>query len=98
MELFGCACVCIGEENKGRVGKEGSMTLRFQEVEIENVNQYPEPVVGSLRAALRQGACAVPDPKRSNFFEVAAEDQHFYIDVPGDGHKVILLSAWHDKN
>lgn len=98
MELFGCANVFLSEDKKGRVEKEGAMTLRFQEVEIENVNQYPEPVVGSLRAALRQGAPAVPDPKRSNFFEVAAEDQRFYIDVPGDGHKVILLSAWHDKN
>ena len=74
------------------------MTLQLHEVEIENVNQYPEPIVGSLREALRQGAWVVPDPKRSSFFEVCTYNQHFYIDVPGDGHKVILLSAWHLKN
>ncbi len=74
------------------------MTLRLGEVNIENLNKYPEAVVESLRNALRDGALVVPDPKRRNFFEVYAEDQGFYIDLLENGNRVILLSAWSSLN
>ena len=74
------------------------MTLRMRDVEIENVNRYPEPVVGGLRQALDGGVAVVPDPKRSNFFEVRGPAQTYYIDVLPGGHKVILLSVWPTVN
>ncbi len=74
------------------------MTLRLGEVNIENLNKYPETVVESLRNALRDGALVVPDPKRRNFFEVYAQDQGFYIDLLENGNRVILLSAWSSVN
>ncbi len=70
------------------------MTLRLRDVEIENVNHYPGTVVEDLRLALRGGVLVVPDPKRPSFFDVYADHQRFYIDVLGDGQRVILLSAW----
>ena len=81
-----------------RVGKAGFMTLRLREVQIENVNNYPAGVVQDLRQALRAGVLVVPDPKRPSFFDVYADDQRFYIDVLGDGNRVILLSAWTTVN
>jgi len=74
------------------------MTLRLGEVNIENLNKYPEAVVDRLRDALRDGALVIPDPKRRNFFEVYAEDQGFYIDLLENGNRVILLSAWSSLN
>lgn len=74
------------------------MTLRLQEVVIENVNRYPDPVVGRLRDALRTGAEVVPDPKRTTFYEVIGEEENFYIDVPGNGPQVILLGAWSSRH
>lgn len=74
------------------------MTLRLGEVQIENLNRYPEAVVERLRSALREGALVVPDAKRRNFFEVYAEDQGFYIDLLENGNRVILLSAWSSVN
>lgn len=74
------------------------MTLRMREVEIENVNHYPEAVLTGLREALRGGAEVVPDPKRANFYMVLGGSQTFYIDVLRDGHRVILLGAWSSVN
>jgi len=74
------------------------MTLRLRDVEIENVNNYPGAVVEDLRHALRGGVLVVPDPKRPSFFDVYADSQRFYIDVLGDGQRVILLSAWTTVN
>ena len=74
------------------------MTLQLGEVQIENLNRYPEAVVESLRHALRAGALVIPDPKRSNFFEVYAEEHGFYIDLLENGNRVILLSAWSSLN
>ncbi len=70
------------------------MTLRFKDMEIENLNQYPEPVVAALREALRSGARAVPDPKRTNFYELQVDGYCYYIDVLEEARKVLLLSVW----
>jgi len=74
------------------------MTLQLGEVNIENLNKYPEAVVERLRDALRDGALVIPDPKRRNFFEVYSADQGFYIDLLENGNRVILLSAWSSLN
>ncbi len=74
------------------------MTLRLKDVQIENLNRYPETLVGRLREALRRGAQAVPDPKRSNFYEVCVDGHRYYIDVLADGQKVILLGVWPSPN
>lgn len=74
------------------------MTLRLRGIEIENLNRYPEPVVLGLRAALDGGVAVVPDPKRSNFYEVRGAQQTYYIDVLANGSKVILLSVWPSVN
>jgi hypothetical protein len=74
------------------------MTLRFQEVTIENVNGYPEGIVGGLQSALRDGVEVVPDPKRPNFYVVHSDGVRFYIDVLGSANRVILLGAWHSAN
>ncbi|MGH9796215.1 MAG: hypothetical protein ACRD5G_15725 [Candidatus Acidiferrales bacterium] len=70
------------------------MTLRLQEVTIENVNGYPEGIVGGLHAALRSGVAVVPDPKRPNFYVVYSNGHRYYIDVLTSGNRVILLGAW----
>lgn len=70
------------------------MTLRLQEVTIENVNGYPEGIVGGLHAALRSGVEVVPDPKRPNFYVVYSNGHRYYIDVLTSGNRVILLGAW----
>ncbi len=74
------------------------MTLRIRDVEIENVNRYPELVVGGLREALAGGVNVTPDPKRSTFFEVRGAYQTYYIDVLPNSQKVILLSVWPSVN
>jgi hypothetical protein len=74
------------------------MTLRLNDIVIENLNRYPEAIVDRLREALRDGALVVPDPKRRNFFEVYSEDQGYYIDLLENGRRVILLSAWSSAN
>ena len=74
------------------------MTLRIRDVEVDNLNHYPETLVGSLRDALRNGAPVIPDPKRANFFEVRSNGQVFYIDVRPVDHRVILLAAWPNRN
>ena len=98
VELFGSRYVLGSEGSSGRVGKEGVMTLRFQEVAIENVNGYPEGIVGGLQAALRAGVEVAPDPKRPNFYVVYSEGHRYYIDVLSGGDRVILLGAWHSRN
>lgn len=70
------------------------MTLRLQEVTIENVNGYPEGIVGGLHAALRGGVEVVPDPKRPNFYVVYSNGHRYYIDVLPGRDRVILLGAW----
>jgi hypothetical protein len=74
------------------------MTLRLQEVTIENVNGYPEGVVGGLQTALRSGVEVVPDPKRPNFYVVYTDAHRYYIDVLSHDNRVILLGAWHGTN
>jgi len=74
------------------------MTLQFQEVTVENVNGYPEGIVGGLKTALRAGVEVVPDPKRPNFFVVYTEGLRYYIDVLNSANRVILLGAWHSNN
>ncbi len=74
------------------------MTLRLQEVTIENVNGYPEGIVGGLQSALRTGVEVVPDPKRPNFYVVYSDGVRFYIDVLNSANRVILLGAWHSTN
>ncbi len=74
------------------------MTLRFQEVTIENVNGYPEGIVGGLQSALRTGVEVVPDPKRPNFYVVFCNGHRYYIDVLSTANRVILLGAWHNQN
>jgi len=74
------------------------MTLQLQEVTIENVNGYPEGVVGGLHLALRDGVEVVPDPKRPNFYVVYTNGHRYYIDVLTSANRVILLGAWHSRN
>ena len=74
------------------------MTLRFQEVTIENVNGYPEGIVGGLQSALRDGVEVAPDPKRPNFYVVYSNGHRYYIDVLTGGNRVILLGAWDSRN
>lgn len=74
------------------------MTLRFQEVTIENVNGYPEGIVGGLQSALRAGVEVVPDPKRPNFYVVYSSGHRYYIDVLNGANRVILLGAWQSRN
>ena len=98
LEPFAPGNVYISVGTSGRVGKEGVMTLRFQEVTVENVNGYPEGIVGGLQTALRAGVEVVPDPKRPNFYLVYSNGLRYYIDVLNSPNRVILLGAWHSCN
>lgn len=62
-------------------------------IRIENLRHYPEEMVDRLRGVLVAGACASPDPRRKNFYDLEDGDRIFYIYISPTG-KVLLLATW----
>lgn len=70
------------------------MTLLLEgNTQIENTRNYSDEVVEKLRALLRTGAPADPDPHRPGFYDVKNGSRMFYIHV-APGGKVWLLASW----
>lgn len=71
------------------------MLLQFSQTPIiDNLRNYPEHLVARLRALLRDGAAARPDPRRKGFYDVADGERVFFIHVSPVSGKVWLLASW----
>ena len=65
-----------------------------RELQIDNPRNHTPETVAALRSLLASGAQVVPDPKRSNFYEIEDDSLVYYIHIlPGTG-KVLLLATW----
>jgi len=60
---------------------------------IEDLRKHPADSVEALRALLRTGAPARPDPRRKDFYEVDNCSRVFYIHITPRGN-VLLLAIW----
>jgi len=60
---------------------------------IDNLRHYPAEAVEKLRTLLAEGALAVPDPQRRNFYDLLDSDQVYYIHISPKG-KILLLALW----
>jgi len=70
------------------------MLLRLNEdPKIEDLRNHPAESVETLRALLRAGVPARPDPRRRNFYEVDNCSRVFYINITPRG-RVLLLAIW----
>jgi hypothetical protein len=61
---------------------------------IEDLRDHSQEQITELRQLLASGAPAHPDPRRPGFFEVAGQDNVFYIFKYPTGSKVLLLGIW----
>jgi hypothetical protein len=70
------------------------MVLRLNETpRIEDLRSHTAESIETLRALLRAGATARPDPRRRDFYEVDNCSRVFYIHITPRG-KVWLLAIW----
>ena len=70
------------------------MTLKLNgTTRIDNLRNYPSEVVEKLRALLKAGAHASPDPHRHDFYDVENGSRMFYIHLSPNGG-VWLLASW----
>jgi hypothetical protein len=60
---------------------------------IENTRHYSAETVANLRSLLTEGAWAVPDPHRRNFYDVENGEHIYYIHICPSG-RVLLLATW----
>ncbi len=65
-----------------------------RELEIEDLRNHPQEVIGHLRDVLISGAIVTPDPKRMGFYEVKLREQLYYIYISPNSGKVLLIAAW----
>jgi len=64
-----------------------------RELEIEDLGNHAQDVVGQLRDVLISGAIVTPDPKRMGFYEVKLREQLYYIYISPNSGKVLLIAA-----
>ncbi len=76
--------------------EEGSstMTLKMQEVKVDNLRNYSGEVVDKLRGLLLTGADADEDPQRRGFYDVYNGTRVFFIHISPVSGNVILLASW----
>jgi hypothetical protein len=65
-----------------------------RELEIEDLRNHSREMIAQLRDVLANGATAIPDPKRTGFYEVKRREQIYYIYVSPNTGKVLLIAAW----
>lgn len=74
------------------------MRLRLEkEPVIDNVTHHSREAVEKLRAMLKDGTPAYPDPRRKNFYELENCSKIYYIHLSPTTSKVMLLAVW-DKD
>ena len=64
---------------------------------IENLRHYSGEMVDRLHSLLAAGACARPDPRRKNFYDLDDGDRTFFIHISPTG-TVLLLATWLSEN
>jgi hypothetical protein len=62
-------------------------------IQIEDLRNHPADTE-TLRTLLSVGAAVIPDPKRSDFFEVESESLVYYIHISPVTGNILLLAAW----
>jgi hypothetical protein len=74
------------------------MLLRVKnDLTIKNLRNHSPETVEELRALLKRGASASPDPRRKNLYELDGGARVFYIHLsPGTG-KVTFLAVWDSR-
>lgn len=68
--------------------------LKIEDLKIEDPRGHSPETVRRLRQALTSCAPATPDARRTDFFEIQAGDQVFYIHVSPVTRKITLLATW----
>jgi hypothetical protein len=61
---------------------------------IDNLQDYPAEVVDELKSLLVTGAPALPDARRTNFYDLQGPNRTFFIHVSPRRRRVILLTMW----
>ena len=64
------------------------------DLNIENLNDYPTEVVSQLEELLASGVEARLDPKRKNFYDVENVGRGFFIHASPPSGNVMLLATW----
>jgi hypothetical protein len=70
------------------------MTLKLQEVNVDNLRSYPTDVVEKLRGLLATGAEVRVDPHRKGFYDVYNGSRVFFIHISPVSGNVMLLASW----
>ena len=64
------------------------------DLNIENLNDYPTEVVSQLEKLLASGVEARLDPNRKNFYDIENVGRGFFIHASPRGGNVMLLATW----
>jgi hypothetical protein len=89
-----CSPLRILIKQASLVESEGEMILQLRNnPAIDNLRHYPPEAVEKLRNLLADGALAVPDPHRRNFYDLVDSDHVYYIHISPKG-KILLLALW----
>ena len=70
------------------------MTFTKQPPLVEDLRNHSQEQLAELRTLLQSGAPSRPDPRRPGFFEVAGQNNVFYVFKYPTGTKVLLLGVW----
>jgi hypothetical protein len=71
------------------------MFLRMKRLpSVDNLRNYPAEIIKELEELLLWGGSALPDPKRSGFYDLENYERTFYIQISSITGKVVLLATW----
>jgi hypothetical protein len=70
------------------------MTFTKQPPLVEDLRNHSQEQIAELRMLLQSGAPSRPDPRRPGFFEVAGQENVYYVFKYPTGAKVLLLGVW----
>jgi hypothetical protein len=74
--------------------RERDMTVRFNEVKIDDPRRHPRESVQRLRRLLTFGAEVCPEASRPDFYELTSGSEVFYFHVSPVTRRVLLLAIW----
>jgi hypothetical protein len=70
------------------------MTIRFNDVKIDDPRRHPRETVQHLWRLLTSGAEVHPELSRPDFYELPSGSEVFYFHVSPVTRRVLLLAVW----
>jgi hypothetical protein len=70
------------------------MTIRFNDVKIDDPRRHPRETVQRLWRLLTFGAEVQPERSRPDFYELPSGSEVFYFHVSPVTRRVLLLAVW----